>query len=138
MVAEVCYTDFSSQFRLWKRERSRSYVTDEKGEKGRKGRANNKSNHFKTASEYTGVAGWNVTRKNVGGNDPCAGKSIFLPAAGLIRTDLGDVGSWGDYWSSSVYTNSPQGAWSVYFDLYNLHRIPYSRCMGLSVRPVAE
>ena len=26
-------------------------MTDEKGEKGRKGRANNKSNHFKTASK---------------------------------------------------------------------------------------
>ena len=40
MVAEVC-----------KRERSRSYVTDEKGENGRKGRVNNKSNYFKTASK---------------------------------------------------------------------------------------
>jgi hypothetical protein len=52
MVAEVCYMDFSRQFHLWKRERSRSYVTDEKGENGRKGRVNNKSNYFKTASEY--------------------------------------------------------------------------------------
>ena len=51
MVAEVCYTEFSRQFRLWKRERSRSYVTDEKGENGRKGRVNNKSNYFKTASK---------------------------------------------------------------------------------------
>ena len=51
MVAEVCYMDFSRQFHLWKRERSRSYVTDEKGENGRKGRANNKSNYFKTASK---------------------------------------------------------------------------------------
>lgn len=50
MVAEVCYMDFSRQFHLWKRERSRSYVTDEKGENGRKGRVNNKSNYFKTAS----------------------------------------------------------------------------------------
>ena len=51
MVAEVCYMDFSRQFHLWKRERSRSYVTDEKGENGRKGRVNNKSNYFKTASK---------------------------------------------------------------------------------------
>ena len=51
MVAEICYMEFSSQFRLWKRERSRSYVTDEKGENGRKGRVNNKSNYFKTASK---------------------------------------------------------------------------------------
>ena len=50
MVAEVYYMDFSRQFHLWKRERSRSYVTDEKGENGRKGRVNNKSNEFKTAS----------------------------------------------------------------------------------------
>ncbi len=47
MVAEVCYMGFSRQFHLWKRERSRSYVTDEKGENGRKGRVNNKSNYFK-------------------------------------------------------------------------------------------
>ena len=51
MVAEVCYMDFSRPFHLWKRERSRSYVTDEKGEKGRKGRVNNKSNYFKKAYE---------------------------------------------------------------------------------------
>ena len=51
MVAEVCYMDFSRQFHLWKRERSRSYVTDEKDENGRKGRVNNKSNYFKTASQ---------------------------------------------------------------------------------------
>ncbi|MBR1699959.1 MAG: hypothetical protein IJ714_09305, partial [Bacteroidales bacterium] len=50
--AEVCYMDFSRQFHLWKRERSRSYVTDEKGENGRKGRVNNKSNYFKTVSMY--------------------------------------------------------------------------------------
>ena len=54
MVAEVCYMDFSRQFHLWKRERSRSYVTDEKGENGRKGRVNNKSNYFKTASDLSG------------------------------------------------------------------------------------
>ena len=53
MVAEVCYMDFSRQFHLWKRERSRSYVTDEKGENGRKGRVNNKSNYFKTASFFS-------------------------------------------------------------------------------------
>ena len=50
MVAEVCYMDFSRQFHLWKWERSRSYVTGEKGENGRKGHVNNKSNYFKTAS----------------------------------------------------------------------------------------
>jgi len=50
MIAEVYYAEFSRQFRLWKKERSRSYVTDDKGENGRKGRERNKNDYFKTAS----------------------------------------------------------------------------------------
>ncbi|MBR1699505.1 MAG: hypothetical protein IJ714_06965, partial [Bacteroidales bacterium] len=56
MVAEVCYMDFSRQFHLWKRERSRSYVTDEKGENGRKGRVNNKSNISNLNCQQTHVS----------------------------------------------------------------------------------
>lgn len=50
MIAEVYYAEFSRQFRLWKKKRSRSYVTDDKGENGRKGRERNKNDYFKTAS----------------------------------------------------------------------------------------
>ena len=51
MVAEVCYAEFSRQFRLWKKERSQCCVTDDKGENGRKDRKANESNYFKTASK---------------------------------------------------------------------------------------
>ncbi len=46
MVSAFYYVGFSRQFRLWKRERSRSYVTDEKDENGRKGRIRKKRNYF--------------------------------------------------------------------------------------------
>ena len=51
MIAEFYYAEFSRQFRLWKRERSSSYVTDEKDKNGRKGRVRKFGNHFKTASK---------------------------------------------------------------------------------------
>ncbi len=38
MVTAFFYAEFSRQFRLWERKRSRSYVTDEKDENGREGR----------------------------------------------------------------------------------------------------
>ncbi len=50
MVPEFYYAEFSRQFRLWKRERSGGYVTDDKDENGRKGRARKERNYFKTTS----------------------------------------------------------------------------------------
>ncbi len=47
MVPAFYYAEFSRQFRLWKRERSSSYVTDDKDENGRKGRVIKKRNYFK-------------------------------------------------------------------------------------------
>ncbi len=47
MVPAFYYAEFSRQFRLWKRERSSSYVTDDKDENGRKGRVRKKRNYFK-------------------------------------------------------------------------------------------
>ncbi len=46
MVPAFYYAEFSRQFRLWKRERSSSYVTDDKDENGRKGRIRKKRNYF--------------------------------------------------------------------------------------------
>ena len=63
------------------------------------------------------------------------GDSLFLPAAGY-RWDDGvyEVGSVGDYWSSSLYTDYPQNAWDFYFHSDGLY---YSeRVIGLSVRAV--
>ena len=50
MVPEFYYAEFSRQFRLWKRERSGGYVTDDKDENGRKGRVRKERNYFNTAS----------------------------------------------------------------------------------------
>ena len=84
-------------------------------------------------SDYngTGVKGRIVT-SNINGN------SIFLPAAGYRGCDdLVDAGSYGSYWSSSLNTNDPDDAWSVFFysgimdDWYDC-----DRCCGRSVRPV--
>ena len=65
------------------------------------------------------------------------GNSLFLPAAGY--RDYGhlyDAGSWGNYWSSSLYTGSPYDAWSFYFGSDNYYMDYYGRYYGQSVRAV--
>ena len=65
------------------------------------------------------------------------GNSLFLPAAGFrYGSDLDDAGSYGYYWSSSLYTGSPRGAWALgfYSDYYFMGS--YYRYCGQSVRPV--
>ena len=85
-----------------------------------------------TWTTQNGVNGYKVTSKS-------NGNSIFLPAAGY-RDDssLDDAGSYGDYWSSSLYTGSPYLAWGVYFDSSGVDRGYGSRYGGLSVRPVCQ
>ncbi len=80
---------------------------------------------------YKGTtAGYLVTSK-INGN------SIFLPAAGYrYSDDLLDAGSYGDYWSSSLYTDSPDCAWFVYFRSDYVGRDVDGRHCGQSVRPV--
>ena len=51
MIPEFYYADFPRQFRLRKRERSSSYVTDDEDENGRKGHVRKERNHSKTASK---------------------------------------------------------------------------------------
>ena len=66
------------------------------------------------------------------------GNSLFLPAAGE-RNDgsLQDAGYWGFYWSSSLATSSPLGAWYFYFtsDYFCMNTYIY-RISGRSVRAV--
>ena len=65
------------------------------------------------------------------------GNSLFLPAAGYRwGSDLNFVGSDGDYWSSSLYTDDPNYAWTFYFssDYYDMDDL--IRCNGQSVRAV--
>ena len=81
----------------------------------------------------TGVAGRIVT-SNINGN------SIFLPAAGYRYDDvLYGAGSYGRYWSGSLYTDYPGYAWYVNFDSDNVNRNSDffgDRYYGRSVRPV--
>lgn len=84
-----------------------------------------------TWTAKNGVNGYKVTGTN--------GNSIFLPAAGYrYDTDLDFVGSYGFYWSSSLYTDDPSNAWYVYFGSDEVFRYLGSRYLGLSVRPVSE
>ena len=64
------------------------------------------------------------------------GNSIFLPAAGFLGIIENGAGSEGNYWSSSLYSDGPDLAWSLYFysDNYSMGRS--SRGYGRSVRPV--
>ena len=85
-----------------------------------------------TWTTQNGVNGRLVTANN--------GNSIFLPVAGLWNgTNLGDVGSIGNYWSSSLCTGYPVYALGVIFDSNNVI-IMYEddRFYGFSVRPVCD
>ena len=85
-----------------------------------------------TWTTQNGVNGYKVTSK-------INGKSIFLPAAGY-RYDgsLYDAGSYGQYWSSSLYANCPGSAWDVFFYSAYVLRGDYGRGCGFSVRPVCQ
>ncbi len=65
------------------------------------------------------------------------GNSLFLPAAGSRgEGDLYGVGSYGDLWSSSLFTISPLIAWNFHFSSYYFN-VDYSyRIYGQSVRAV--
>ena len=89
-----------------------------------------------TLTTQNGIKGYKVTSNKAGYTD----KFIFLPAAGLRSgsglNGLNGEGSYGYYWSSSLYENTSI-AWSLGFDWYrrNLNR-SYYRFLGQSVRPV--
>lgn len=95
----------------------------------------NTSNCSWTWTTINGVNGYKVQSKKSGYTD----NWIFLPAAGYRGdSDLYDVSSFGYYWSSSLYTDTPHYAWFVYFDSGFVRRNLYSRFNGHSVRPVSE
>ena len=65
------------------------------------------------------------------------GNSLFLPAAGYRNNSgLNSAGSWGNCWSSSLYTAYPDGAWYFGFDSDGYGMSYVSRYVGRSVRPV--
>ena len=90
-----------------------------------------RSNCTWTWTTQNDVNGYKVTSKS-------NGNSIFLPAAGFrSSSSLYDPGSSGLYWSSSLYTDSPDYAWYVYFNSSIVNNRAYtSRYHGRSVRPV--
>ena len=76
-----------------------------------------------------GVNGYKVIGPN--------GNSIFLPAASYMNGGtLNGAGSYGIYWSSSLYADSPDVACDVYFFLDYVIWSRIDRCYGLAVRPV--
>lgn len=82
-----------------------------------------------------GVYGRKITSKMEGFTD----KSIFLPDAGCRNvSSLYYAGSYGNYWSRTLYTStSPLAAWYLYFESgSNIGVGSTGRCYGRSVRPV--
>ena len=89
---------------------------------------------------YNGVKGYKVTGKKLSNGNR---NSIFLPAAGRYRygTSLGDAGSSGYYWSSTLSSGYSDYAYVLDFRSgYSivLDNGGYYRYNGQSVRPVKE
>ena len=86
-------------------------------------------NTTSTWTTQNGVNGQLFTASN--------GKSLFLPAAGGCWVDkLNGVGSYGSYWSSSLYTAEPYHAWRLSFQSDNCDINSCARYYGRSVRAV--
>ena len=69
------------------------------------------------------------------------GNSIFLPAAGYMSVGaLGYAGSYGDFWSSSLYADAvgPLNAYIVYFGSGGVDWSNVTRYCGFTVRPVCK
>ena len=65
------------------------------------------------------------------------GNSLFLPAAGFrYGTSLYSTGSYGYYWSRTLLTSRPYGAYYLYFSSDYVDWSYYDRCYGHGVRPV--
>ena len=62
---------------------------------------------------------------------------IFLPAAGYRNdSSLISAGSYGYYWSRSLYSSYSTDAYDLYFNSGSIDWDDYNRCSGRSVRPV--
>ena len=83
-----------------------------------------------TWTTQSGVKGLLVTGSN--------GNTLFLPAAGYrYDSSLFDAGSWGSYWSRTLYSGNPDYAYFVYFIFEDVYwNDYYYRFQGFPVRPV--
>jgi hypothetical protein len=62
---------------------------------------------------------------------------MFIPAAGYYScSNIWTVGNGCNFWSSSLYTCSPEYAWYVYGDSDYIKIACTGRWYGFSVRPV--
>ena len=90
----------------------------------------------------SGVKGYAVFRlKNDGATySPDSDVHIFLPAAGYASKDeLHDIGSNGNYWTSTPSTSDPESAYYIYFDSDNINVDECEkRYYGQSIRPVSN
>ena len=80
-----------------------------------------------------------TTKNNVNGYEVTGpnGNSIFLPATGYRSLDkFYNAGSYGYYWSRTLYGDRPDQAWSLYFDQSYQGATYYSRSEGRTVRAV--
>lgn len=67
------------------------------------------------------------------------GNTLFLPAAGgRLGSELSDVGRYGNYWTSSLYTYDPILVWRFDFFSDNQSISGIGRGNGLSVRAVRQ
>ena len=90
---------------------------------------NNTTNEWIPNYNGTGVNGWKFTGSN--------GNSIFIPAAGDCGGgSVGNVGNYGNVWSSSLHTSGPNNAWYLNFNSGNCGMSYSGRCSGQSVRGV--
>lgn len=86
---------------------------------------------WKTTADGYATNGYLVTGPN--------NNTIFLPAAGFRDgTTFMEAGSWGYYWSSSLYETTSVGARFVFFDSEDVHRRYGYRYYGFSLRPVCD
>ena len=86
-----------------------------------------------TWTTQDGVNGYEVTSRT-------NGNSIFLPATGCWDVDdFYHVGTYGNYWSTSLFSDDPRYACIMYFDFEARHPYPTTgshRFEGITVRPV--
>lgn len=97
--------------------------------------ANTTVSYYFGETKYNGANGILLTSTVSGYTD----MSIFLPAAGnRYRSSFSDRGSYGYYWSSTLRSDYPGGAWYLDFDGGYVNTNNNNRYYGQSVRAVLK
>ena len=94
---------------------------------------NGTTNEWITNYNGTGINGRKFTSKKD------TSKYIFIPAAGLCSdSSVGNVGGYGDVWSSSLNTSNPHCVWRLGFGSRDCRMYYEGRSVGRSVRGVRK